>query len=86
MGSGGSVAVAEQVNKCPTEDLQQILPHLSDDSRVKLLEVLGSEKNVEKKTVIEEEVVPAGGVSPATILTSFGARSWDRKVPPAFPS
>lgn len=76
MGSGGSVAVAEQVNKCPTEDLQQILPHLSDDSRVKLLEVLGSEKNVEKKTVIEEEVVPAGGVSPATILTSF----WRKKL------
>ncbi|CAL1158747.1 unnamed protein product [Cladocopium goreaui] len=76
MGSGGSVAVAEQVNKCSTEDLQQILPHLSDDSRVKLLEVLGSEKNVEKKTVIEEEVVPAGGVSPATILTSF----WRKKL------
>lgn len=30
-----------QVNKCSTEDLQQILPHLSDDSRVKLLEADG---------------------------------------------
>ena len=74
MGSGGSVAVADQVNSCSTEDLHQILPHLSNESRVKLLEVL-TEKKEEKKTVIED-VVPEGGVSPATILTTF----WRKKL------
>eukprot|EP00438_Fugacium_kawagutii_P027843 Skav201816 [mRNA] locus=scaffold1071:321142:324019:+ [translate_table: standard] len=75
MGSGGSVAAAEHVNSCSTEELQQILPHLSTESRVKLLEVLG-EKKMEKQKVIEEEEVPEGGVSAATILTSF----WRKKL------